>query len=557
MTAEPTRTLLVNCPACRATTKVSGIPMSKDSIHCPKCKNVITIVGAKPFKEVGERSSSSSSGALREPTAEDYKRTYKGVRATKKRSTMLVGIIVGAAVSLIITSLLVFLFIYKKPGETKESPHAQVLKQLINLYQSATEQMAQLQTSVEITQFNSKHLSTANQIFELQNKYSSLPGYNASDRDEVLSLERELTLVKDRYDQGRQRLAKLLEENKGLKTNTTAPQPTLTQSSTPSPSSTASSVTSIGQQPTSMTPTSSVASQSTAPKNEDAQKHKVTLTLLNLPKDQLNRDFLTRLQTLAGGQAQVLNRIWSGDLLIIEIGPVRDIDQLAARINFGQVTRLDKSLRTMTVLVKNDFLATNPDGSTVEFTTDPILQAVSDLKVGTLEKKRVAVQTIYAARPNEHQPQVVQALTGAIAEKDVLVRVTAMKALGRWGGQDHIDLFITLLNDESPLIRNTSMDQLSLFKLPKAAEALAKDGLLKDRERASAALQAMGTVAEPFVLPYLNHAEIALRLEACRILKKIGTRASIPALLKITEEAKSPVTDAAWDAIESIASRKG
>ncbi len=556
MATEPTRTMLVNCPACRATTKVSGIPESKQSIHCPKCKQVIAIVDAKPVKDRSE--TGSRPAPLKEPTAEDYKRTYKNARPSKRRSHLFFGVIAGAAVTLIISSLAMWMLMNKQGESLRESPHLQTLNQLITLYRDANEKMALLQLAPEITDFNNKHIATANQIFELQNKYSSLPAYSPSDRDQVLALERELTLIRDKYDQARQRLAKLLEDGETQKND--SPAQIATRPEIASPSSTSSFSTTpdtTGSQPAPTSPLASAPTATAPVLNEEVEKLKVTITLLNLPKEQVTREFLTRLQTLAGGTAQILHREWSGDLYLVEIGPVRDMDRFAARINFGQVTRLDKGQRTMTVLVKSDLGASGTEGGTAEFTTDPVIQAISDLKVGTLERKRVAVQTLMTAPVDDNQPEAVKALIGAIAEKDVLIRVTAMKALTRWGGSEQCDLFITLLNEESPLIRHTALDQLSALKEPKAAEAVAKEGLLKDRDRASAALQAMGSVAEPYVIPYLTHADAALRIEACRILRKIGTRASIPTLLKITEEPKSAVTDAAWDAIESIAGRRG
>ena len=48
MSLEPAKTLLVKCPACGAVTKVSGIPESKETIRCPKCKQAVPLASAKP-----------------------------------------------------------------------------------------------------------------------------------------------------------------------------------------------------------------------------------------------------------------------------------------------------------------------------------------------------------------------------------------------------------------------------------------------------------------------------------------------------------------------------
>jgi hypothetical protein len=64
--------------------------------------------------------------------------------------------------------------------------------------------------------------------------------------------------------------------------------------------------------------------------------------------------------------------------------------------------------------------------------------------------------------------------------------------------------------------------------------------LAKDAGQASRVLRAMGSVAEPVVLEFVkSDAKIDTRIEACRVLKELGTSRSLPVLKELASKRDS------------------
>jgi len=93
---------------------------------------------------------------------------------------------------------------------------------------------------------------------------------------------------------------------------------------------------------------------------------------------------------------------------------------------------------------------------------------------------------------------------------------------------------------------------------PKAAEAVAKRlPYVEDRAPAAGALIQMGPAAENAVLEYVDHADAAVRMEACRILGAVGTEKSLERLMPLSESDDLSVRLSAQRAGQSIRSRSG
>lgn len=554
MSSEAARNLVVKCPACKAVTKVSGVPEGKETITCPKCQRPVPLSGAKPLaKPAGAEPRTS----LPQPTSEDYQRTYKG-KSSRRGNKLWIGMAIGVGFGLFVLAVVLTLQYVGEKKPAPESAHVKLLKELNELYGKAIDEMDRLKMPGEVAAFNSRHAPVIDQLQEMNNRYGTLPVADRVDRDEILRLESELLISKRRYQDGRQRVAKLLE---GMDLRPSAPSlssaPSIpaapTSSRTASPEATRSQqvITSLdGGAGGAAPPPSQPAPAATA-----AEKDKVTLTILNLAKEKATKEFLARVQLMAGGRARIVNRQWAGDLLLLELAPVADIDRFAARLNFGQVTQLDKTHRAITLLVRAE--AVGADGALPELPTDPFDAALADLQSKEPEKRRKGALDLLQMKPGENKPEAMQALLLALAEKDPQTKLNVLRALARWGGPEAVDPLLTQLSDESVQVRRTALDLLGQLRDPKAAEAIARECIVKDREAAGAALQALGPKAEPAVLPLLKHEATEVRVEACRILRRIGTRAAVPELLKVAGEPKSPVTEAAWEAIEGISSRRG
>src|SRR5207244_7211240 len=83
---------------------------------------------------------------------------------------------------------------------------------------------------------------------------------------------------------------------------------------------------------------------------------------------------------------------------------------------------------------------------------------------------------------------------------------------------------------DSP-VRSAAYKALTRLRDPRAVPVFAK-GLvdLASRHDAGEALIAIGPAAESEVVPYASHQDVFVRMEANRILEKIGTAKSLPTL---------------------------
>ena len=155
-------------------------------------------------------------------------------------------------------------------------------------------------------------------------------------------------------------------------------------------------------------------------------------------------------------------------------------------------------------------------------------------------------------RPGERREDVARALAPLLEDHDGGKRNAAVKALAAWGGKEDVPLLIPMLKDPDVFVRGSVFEALAKFKDERCAEAVAEQLMAPDqRGNASKTLKALGPVAEKAVLKYLPHVDWGVRLEACNILKEIGTRASVPELEKRVQEGGlvGPAAKAALDAI--------
>lgn len=135
----------------------------------------------------------------------------------------------------------------------------------------------------------------------------------------------------------------------------------------------------------------------------------------------------------------------------------------------------------------------------------------------------------------EQQAEVARKLAELVEHPDTFVQKYAIEALSVWGTDEQIPLWITLLKNESFVVRNEARDVLATTDSPQAAKAIA--GLLEDdRIGAKKALTQMGPVAESAVIVMLEHPDQFMRGDASEILGEIGGKDSMRALKKLADD---------------------
>ena len=122
--------------------------------------------------------------------------------------------------------------------------------------------------------------------------------------------------------------------------------------------------------------------------------------------------------------------------------------------------------------------------------------------------------------------------------------------------QDNVPALIKAADDSNFATRWAVLDALAPLKdaraAPKLAEHLVDFG---DRVHASKALQDIGSAAEKEVAKYLKHKDWGVRLEACNILKTIGTKESLAGLRAAQQDENGLVKMAADEAVKASAGR--
>jgi hypothetical protein len=253
---------------------------------------------------------------------------------------------------------------------------------------------------------------------------------------------------------------------------------------------------------------------------------------------------LEKLTDLVGpGRGYSISSAQSGDRLTVLLGPVSDPKAFAGKIDFGTVRRV--SGRTVTVAV-----AGPPPAN-----ADAVAKALHGLKSPNAMRRAESARQLKDMLPDQRRAEVAPVLESLLSDPNPLTRDSAAEALGVWGGQANVPALLRAMNDVQN--RRAAMLALGRLKDGRAAEPLAsrlED--LGDRQVAAEALKAMGPAAEQAVLRRLGHHDEFVRVEACRVLKVIGTRASLPALQKAVAENDFFVAPEAKTAAQAITARQ-
>ena len=194
-----------------------------------------------------------------------------------------------------------------------------------------------------------------------------------------------------------------------------------------------------------------------------------------------------------------------------------------------------------------------------ELTASALAELVGELRSGSTARRNIALSRLANAKPTEPREEVVRALLIALDDSDWPARLWAAKALGTWGNADAVPPLVKLLDDPEFSVQTAAIDALGQLKHPDAAAPLAR--LLGKRASAGSlharrALQAIGAPAEPAVIVVLQEIDREARYDACKVLKEIGTKQSVPALTVAAEAADSFARFLANEAIKAIEVRE-
>ncbi len=184
---------------------------------------------------------------------------------------------------------------------------------------------------------------------------------------------------------------------------------------------------------------------------------------------------------------------------------------------------------------------------------------LADLKGSNRFQRQSVVRQLANIEPSQRRAEVASSLEALARESDLFVRMEAIKALAVWGTKEQVPLLLQVLQEKSPhstLTRLRALEALAQIKDEQTAEAVAECLIdLGLRAQAARALLALGSKAEKVVLKYLTNQDRFVRWEVCKLLKEIGTSASVPALDQLLRN-PAPENEWAREALEAIARRR-
>jgi hypothetical protein len=205
-------------------------------------------------------------------------------------------------------------------------------------------------------------------------------------------------------------------------------------------------------------------------------------------------------------------------------------------------------------------------GQGMKFTPEELAKLMDQLKSDDNGKRQSGARELVGGRPGASTPELVVFMAKLATDPDDTVRRAALTIVANYGTKANVPLLLKALNEPDGATRMTIAKALGRLKDPRAAEPLAEllasghtdQSFYRPREnQITEALARLGPSAETAVLSVLGQKSVETRLQACVVLKQIGTKKSLQALKDLTLYPNKELSEAAAEACRSIQARDG
>lgn len=278
----------------------------------------------------------------------------------------------------------------------------------------------------------------------------------------------------------------------------------------------------------------------------------VRVVVRGLPNDAFVRNFaIKRLHQISGASSSV--PVPSGSAMRVSLAPVDNLQELAARIDFGDVTSIDTWTKTIHMRADPSRLPAPLGPEVFNFLDSRFYpQNIADLTCADSGRRKSAAERLAKVEPNEWQPQVVAALEKLVSDSESGNRKAAIDALSVWGTGKYLDVLLSLLDRDDYVLQVWASEALVQVGDPRAVKPLCDMLVEHGPGNPFNCLLRFGKVAEPTLLDYLHHRDDQSRNLVIRLLGEIGTQASIAPLTDLVKSENSHQPDNARSAIEQI-----
>lgn len=285
----------------------------------------------------------------------------------------------------------------------------------------------------------------------------------------------------------------------------------------------------------------------------------VVIVIDDLPDQRMATFLAERLSKQSGATSSSFSG--SNRTMTVTLAPVRDLHGLAAKIEFGKVTRVDDGRRT--IFVRAD-AAKLPEPLGPEVTNplspDFYRQNLKDLASYDKFRSREAAIRLRSAPPKELRAEISGALLKLLADDDLFatsfLTPEVIRALPVWSTADEaVPILLNLLRDGRGNLGDASIEALGKFKDARAIEPILQKA--KWHESASQiAIRSFGESAEPAVIKYAASSDDGARRLAALMLGDIGTRKSVPILEGLLWSRNAQVQQEASRSLKRIEERR-
>lgn len=197
-----------------------------------------------------------------------------------------------------------------------------------------------------------------------------------------------------------------------------------------------------------------------------------------------------------------------------------------------------------------------PPDPVVPDDADAVTKSLIQLKSREAHKKSEAVERLGRTKPNDKLDEVVKALLPLLEHDDIFVVSRTIKTLVVWHTPEVVPALCDRLADNRGFIRHDAIKALGALRDPRAIEPLV-DHMKEHAGEVRDALKLYGASAEAPLIGRLQDPDPNVRSGACEVLKDIGGKDTLRAMIKLPADPDAGVRSAATSAMEAIVARVG
>jgi hypothetical protein len=211
-------------------------------------------------------------------------------------------------------------------------------------------------------------------------------------------------------------------------------------------------------------------------------------------------------------------------------------------------------------------LAPPAAGPEKRLSAEDLARLQQQMRSGDTPQRMMAARELGSARLTNPPPELVVEMASMVNDPDETVRRSALTVVANYGGKEQVPVLIKSLNDSDAGLRTTVAKGLGRIKDQRAIEPLVnmmatgqgdQPYFRSSRESAVAeALVHIGPAAESAVLALLKEKNVETRIQACNVLKQIGSKKSLGPLKDLTSNPTKELSEAAAEACRAVQARE-